>query len=147
MKRKFNLNEFSFNDDDLATPDKLMECLKRTDPAKINEHFYATKLYQAVTNQDSFSSDEWCTVSFPDSELDSVDARMQLQTFIAALAEWHQTNAVDKQFLPDILANSFYVTSWVQEDLTAAGMVPGQLIVKPLDTKYSVEVLHNSPSM
>lgn len=137
----FKLNEFSFSDDDLATPDKLMKCLRRTDPAKINEPFYATKLFDVVTNRDIFTSDEWYDLGF------EVHARSKLQDFVTNLNEWHQTNVVKQQFLPDILVLSFPNTSWVQEDLTAAGMVPEKFVVQTLDTKYSVEVLHSNPSM
>lgn len=147
MIRKFNLNEFSFSDDDLDTPDTLMECLRRMEPSQINASGYATKLYQAVTNQNSFSSDAWCAVSFPDSAIKPELARRQLQTFIASLAEWHQTYGVEQQFLPDILADSFYVTDWVQEDLTSAGMAPGQLTFNPSGIQNPIEVSHSRLSM
>lgn len=141
MKRIFKLNEFSFSEAELETPDTLMECLRRMEHSQINAPGYATKLFQAVTNQNSFDSVAWSDVGF------DILARPKLQEFVASLAEWHQTHRVEKQFLPDILADSFRNTAWVKEDLTAAGMAPGQLTVNPSGIQNPIEVSHSRLSM
>lgn len=141
MKRSFKPHEFFFDDADLATPDKLLACLSRMDPLRINATGYAFQLYQAVTNQNSFDSDEWFDVGF------EIGARPQLQKFVAELGQWHQTYGVEKQFLPDILADSFLNTSWVKEDLIAAGMAPCQDLAKQPKDVHQIQASHTSLSM
>lgn len=141
MKRNFKPHEFPFDDNDLSTPTKLMACLKRMDHDSINAHGYSFQLHQAVTNQNSFDSDEWFDVCF------EIGARPQLQEFAGALSKWHQLHGVAKQFLPDILADSFVNTSWVKEDLTAVGMVPGESPQKRPTDQIKIEASHSSFEM
>lgn len=141
MKRSFKPHEFVFDDADLATPDKFLACLNRMDPLRINATGYAFQLHQAVTNQNSFDSDEWFDVGF------EIGARPQLQKFAAQLGQWHRTHSVDKQFLPDLLADSFLNTPWVKEDLTAAGMAPSQDWAKRPEDVHQIQASHTSLSM
>ena len=128
MPRTFKPEEFVFNDNDFATPGKLLACLGRMDPAHINTPGYAKKLYDAVTNEGNFDSDEWVDMCF------EIGSRAQLREFAGVLSTWHQENSVQKQYMPDILASSFSKTPWVQEDLTAVGMAPSGLPgVQPQD--------------
>lgn len=141
MKRNFKPNEFPFDDNDLSTPTNLMACLKRMDHDSINTPGYATQLHQAVTNQNSFDSDAWFDVGF------EIGARPQLQEFAGALSKWHQLHGVQKQFLPDILADSFLNTSWVKEDLTAVGLVPGGVPPQRPKDQVEISVSHTSLGM
>ena len=141
MKRSFKPNEFSFDDSDLETPDKLMACLTRMDHTSINMPGYASQLFQVVTNQNSFDSDEWFDVCF------EIGARPQLQEFATSLVKWHKLHDVNKQFLPDILADSFVNTSWVKDDLTSLGLVPGQLPQKRPEDAITIQASHTNLGM
>lgn len=140
MKRTFKPNEFAFEQSDLDTPDKFMATLKRMDHDSINTPGYASQLFQAVTNQNSFDSDAWFDVGF------EIGARPQLQELATSLAKWHDLHKVKSMFLPDLLADSFVNTSWVKEDLTAVGLVPGQSPGRRPD-QIQIEASHTSLSM
>ena len=141
MKRSFTPAEFPFDDSDLDTPASFMACLNRMKPESINTPGYASKLFQAVTNQDYFDGDDWFDICFERKAIP------QLQEFAKELVEWHEKNDVKQQFMPNMLAGSFLNTPHVKEELTAIGFVPGEMFQKAPVGEIKIEVSQTSFGM
>lgn len=123
MKRTFSPSEFAFEQSDLDTPASFLATLNRMDSAKIATPGYASKLFQAVTNQNSFDNDEWIDLCM------DVGHASKLISFSNELGDWHEKNNVKQLFLPDIMADSYAHSAanngWVHQIVDGAGLTPG----------------------
>lgn len=145
MKRTFSPSEFAFEQSDLATPASLLATLDRMDSTKIATPGYASKLFQAITNQNSFDDDLWIDLCM------DVGHAKDLTDFTGALAQWHEKNNVKQLFLPDIVADSYAhsaaTNGWVHPIVDNAGLTPGAEPSKKPKGEHQVEISTTSLSM
>lgn len=145
MKRTFNPNEFAFEQSDLDTPEALLATLNRMDPSSINTPGYASKLFQAVTNQNNFDNDAWVDMCM------DICAKQQLQDFTQELGKWHESHNVKQLFLPDILADSYAHSAtskgWVHTIVDNAGIAPGAETGKRPTSEHQVQINHTGMGM
>lgn len=103
----------SFTKQDFETPDSFLSFLRRLPEGPV-----PSKIINAITNEDRFSSDAWYDMVF------DVGQKDECLSFISQLKDWHQHRSIPLSCVPDILEMASSQHPWIENALNLTQFAP-----------------------